>query len=36
MSYIKLSEIEKHKKFQLATIAGYKIEEDKETRRCKI
>lgn len=36
MSYIKLSEIDKHIKFQLAAVAGYKVEEDKETRRCYI
>lgn len=36
MSEIKLSEIPKYKKFQLADIAGYKVKEDKETGRCAI
>lgn len=33
---IKLSELPKYKKFQLASVAGYNIEEDKETHRCHI
>jgi hypothetical protein len=36
MSYIKLSEIKKYEKFQLANIAGYNVTEDKETGRCYI
>lgn len=33
---IKLSKIEKYKKFQLASIAGYKVEEDKDKHKCHI
>jgi len=36
MSNIRLSEIPKYKKFQLADIAGYNVKEDKETGRCTI
>jgi hypothetical protein len=36
MSNVYLSKIEKHKKFQLAALAGYEVEEDKETHKCRI
>lgn len=36
MGIIKLSEIPKFKKFQLASIAGYVVKEMKDTGRCVI
>ena len=36
MKQIKLSATPKYKKFQLADVAGYKVEENINTRRCRI